>query len=117
MRVDAIVDPSTPELDPTVSGRASTRSRPISAIRVPRVAVLPVEGPLRWDGRRSADGVARRPLALVFNGEIYNYVELRQELERQHGVRFRTNGDTEVLLHALIRWGDDAFNRLNGMWG
>jgi asparagine synthase (glutamine-hydrolysing) len=54
--------------------------------------------------------------ALVFNGEIYNYVELRQELERQ-GVQFRTHGDTEVLLHALIRWGADAFDRLNGMWG
>lgn len=53
--------------------------------------------------------------ALVFNGEIYNYVELRRELETE-GVRFRTHGDTEVLLHALIRWGAEAFNRLNGMW-
>ncbi|MGE3507314.1 MAG: asparagine synthase (glutamine-hydrolyzing) [Vicinamibacterales bacterium] len=53
--------------------------------------------------------------ALVFNGEIYNYVELREELQRD-GVPFRTHGDTEVLLHALIRWGREAFNRLNGMW-
>jgi asparagine synthase (glutamine-hydrolysing) len=53
--------------------------------------------------------------ALVFNGEIYNFVELRAELEQQ-GIRFRTTGDTEVLLQAVIHWGVDAFNRLNGMW-
>ena len=53
--------------------------------------------------------------ALVFNGEIYNYVELRAELQ-QMGVEFRTTGDTEVLLESIIRWGVDAFNRFNGMW-
>ena len=53
--------------------------------------------------------------ALVFNGEIYNYLELRQELEAE-GTSFRTSGDTEVLLEALIRWRTEAFNRLNGMW-
>jgi len=52
---------------------------------------------------------------LVFNGEIYNYVELRDELTAA-GVRFRTGGDTEVLLQALIFWGTAAFERLNGMW-
>jgi asparagine synthase (glutamine-hydrolysing) len=53
--------------------------------------------------------------ALVFNGEIYNYIELREQL-KQLGATFRTNGDTEVLLEALKHWGVDAFNRLNGMW-
>jgi asparagine synthase (glutamine-hydrolysing) len=53
---------------------------------------------------------------LVFNGEIYNYVELRAELSAS-GVNFRTDGDTEVLLQALILWGPAAFARLNGMWG
>ncbi|MBU3727988.1 MAG: asparagine synthase (glutamine-hydrolyzing) [Phycisphaerales bacterium] len=52
---------------------------------------------------------------LVFNGEIYNYVELADEL-RALGVSFRTSSDTEVLLQALMRWGTDALPRLNGMW-
>ncbi len=52
---------------------------------------------------------------LVFNGEIYNYVELRQDLE-QEGVRFRTSSDTEVLLKAILRWGAEAHRRFNGMW-
>lgn len=53
--------------------------------------------------------------AVVFNGEIYNFVELRSELESL-GCHFRTRSDTEVLLHALIRWGLDAVARFNGMW-
>jgi asparagine synthase (glutamine-hydrolysing) len=52
---------------------------------------------------------------LVFNGEIYNYVELREELAAS-GIRFGTKGDTEVLLQALLLWGTAAFARLNGMW-
>src|SRR5262245_60712175 len=52
---------------------------------------------------------------LVFNGEIYNYVEIREELAA-NGVPFQTKGDTEVLLKALIMWGPAAFARLNGMW-
>jgi asparagine synthase (glutamine-hydrolysing) len=52
---------------------------------------------------------------LVFNGEIYNYVELRDEL-RQAGVSFRTEGDTEVLLAAYRRWGTDCLSHLNGMF-
>ena len=53
--------------------------------------------------------------ALVFNGEIYNYIELREELMTE-GVEFFTNSDSEVLLQALIHWGNDAIARLNGMW-
>lgn len=53
--------------------------------------------------------------ALVFNGEIYNFVELRDELERG-GVRFRSTGDTEVVLQALAHWGTSALDRLNGMF-
>ena len=52
---------------------------------------------------------------LVFNGEIYNYRELRVELEA-NGVRFKSSSDTEVLLHALAEWGATALSRLNGMW-
>src|SRR2546426_1129572 len=58
---------------------------------------------------------ARRELALIHNGEIYNYVELRQELEAE-GVEFTTSSDTEVLLAAYERWGTECLSRLNGMF-
>ena len=54
-------------------------------------------------------------LTLVFNGEIYNYLELRVELEAL-GERFRTEGDTEVLLASFRHWGMACLDRLNGMW-
>jgi asparagine synthase (glutamine-hydrolysing) len=53
---------------------------------------------------------------VVFNGEIYNFLELRRELEG-HGHVFRTNSDTEVIIHGYKQWGDDVLNRLNGMFG
>ena len=53
---------------------------------------------------------------LVFNGEIYNYRELRVELER-HGHRFYTASDTETIVHAYEQWGDDCFAKLRGMFG
>ena len=56
-----------------------------------------------------------RQLCLVFNGEIFNYIELRSEL-KSLGYRFNTNTDTEVLLNAFQHWGPASFNRLNGMW-
>ncbi len=59
----------------------------------------------------SADGRAM----LVFNGEIYNYRELREEL-RALGATFRTDGDSEVILAAWQRWGPDCLPRLNGMF-
>tara|TARA_A100001015_G_scaffold242910_1_gene277689 strand:+ start:2162 stop:4063 length:1902 start_codon:yes stop_codon:yes gene_type:complete len=52
---------------------------------------------------------------LTFNGEIYNYKELRRSLEKQ-GVKFYTNTDTEVLLHTLIIYGDNAMDQLIGMY-
>jgi asparagine synthase (glutamine-hydrolysing) len=52
---------------------------------------------------------------VVFNGEIFNHHELRRELEG-HGVRFETRCDTEVILHAFLRWGSECFSRLRGMF-
>jgi len=54
-------------------------------------------------------------LWLVFNGEIFNYVELRAELVAL-GHRFRTQSDTEVLIHAYQQWSDGCFERFNGQW-
>ncbi len=53
---------------------------------------------------------------IVFNGEVYNYRELRQLLS-QAGHAFRTMSDTEVVLHAYEEWGDDFLLRLNGIFG
>jgi asparagine synthase (glutamine-hydrolysing) len=52
---------------------------------------------------------------VVFNGEIYNYVELRQELLAE-GHRFKTQSDTEVIVHAYEQWGVDCVQRFNGMF-
>ena len=54
-------------------------------------------------------------LWLVFNGEIYNFPELREELIRT-GHTFRSHTDSEVILHAYEEWGPECVNRFNGMW-
>ena len=53
---------------------------------------------------------------VVFNGEIYNFPELRRELEAKGHV-FCTSSDTEVIVHGYKQWGDEVLNRLNGMFG
>jgi len=53
---------------------------------------------------------------VVFNGEIYNFPELRADLQ-QRGHRFRTSCDTEVMVHGYKEWGTGVFERLNGMFG
>jgi asparagine synthase (glutamine-hydrolysing) len=56
-----------------------------------------------------------RTIWIVFNGEIYNYRELRRELEAA-GHQFYTSSDTESIVHAYEQWGEDAFRRLRGMF-
>ncbi len=84
------------------SGRVGLGHRRLSIIDMSHAADQPMA---------SSDGRYR----IVFNGEIYNYIELRRELEAA-GEAFRTHSDTEVLLTALARWGEGALNRLNGMF-
>jgi asparagine synthase (glutamine-hydrolysing) len=52
---------------------------------------------------------------LIFNGEIYNYVELKKELQKKN-VHFKTNSDTEVLIKAYECWGEECVNHIDGMW-
>src|SRR5580704_727826 len=68
-------------------------------------------------------GAGRQPMSdaeesvwVVFNGEIYNFHEVRSELEA-YGHQFRTNSDTEVIVHGYKQWGDDVLSHLNGMFG
>lgn len=74
-----------------------------------RLSIIDLEGSPQ--PMHSADGRA----VIVFNGEIYNFRALRHELE-QAGARFRTDGDTEVILAAWQRWGVDCLSRLDGMF-
>jgi asparagine synthase (glutamine-hydrolysing) len=76
----------------------------------------------RWLKIQDLDERSAQPMAgpdakqwLLFNGEIYNHVALRRELEQQ-GEVFRTASDTEVALAAYRRWGCGAFARFHGMW-
>ncbi|MFZ5427659.1 MAG: asparagine synthase (glutamine-hydrolyzing) [Thermodesulfobacteriota bacterium] len=85
-----------------------------------------VNGPAGFGHRRlaiidlseRADQPMTDPLAgltLVYNGELYNFRELRRELEDE-GVSFASDGDTEVVLKAFGRWGPTCFDRFNGMF-
>src|SRR5262245_13475293 len=74
-----------------------------------RLSIIDPVGGSQPMGLRNADAW------LVFNGELYNYLELRHELE-SHGRSFTTRSDTEVVLCALSQWGEDALTRFNGQW-
>ncbi|HZD31840.1 MAG TPA: asparagine synthetase B, partial [Candidatus Angelobacter sp.] len=56
-----------------------------------------------------------RDAVIVYNGEVFNFAGLREELQRE-GVMFHTHCDTEVILQAFLRWGDASFARLRGMF-
>src|SRR5947209_6966698 len=75
-----------------------------------RLAIIDLS-PLNHQPMQSSDGL----VMLVYNGEIYNFQNLRVELEAK-GYQFRSTGDTEVLLNAYHAWGDECVGRFNGMF-
>lgn len=66
-------------------------------------------------GEQSNQPFHYQHLSLVFNGEIFNYIELRDELMKE-GYQFRTKSDTEIIPAAFLKWGEDCVNHFNGMW-
>src|SRR5262249_43376629 len=85
-----------------------------------------IDGPLGLGHRRLAiidlTDAAEQPMlspdgrfVLTYNGEVYNFLELRAELEAKGRV-FRSRSDSEVVLTAFAEWGPDAFSRFNGMF-
>jgi asparagine synthase (glutamine-hydrolysing) len=119
-----------------IAGIISTRERVDRCLLADMRDVLAHRGPDDaglWTSADGRVGLANRRLAILdlspaghmpmcdgdlcitYNGEIYNYVELRDELSR-HGHRFRTSSDTEVLLKAYRQWGLSFLTRLNGMF-
>ena len=80
------------------------------AIGMRRLSIIDLEG-----GHQPLSN-PDRSLVVVCNGEIYNFRELRRELEAL-GHRFATGSDSEVLLHGYAQWGNEVVQRLNGMFG
>jgi asparagine synthase (glutamine-hydrolysing) len=76
-----------------------------------RLAVIDIAGGAQPMSVRTAAG----DVVLVYSGEAYNFVELREELRRA-GERFQTSSDTEVVLRGYLRWGEALADRLNGMY-
>ncbi len=79
-----------------------------------RLSIIDIEHshqPLRWGPPEQPDRYA-----LTFNGEIYNYLELREELADEYGATFETEGDSEAIVAAFHHWGAEAVRRLRGMF-
>ncbi|MFZ1547715.1 MAG: N-acetylglutaminylglutamine amidotransferase, partial [Candidatus Nitrotoga sp.] len=94
---------------PDGSGQWASRGHPVSLGHL-RLAILDLS---ELGAQPLCDKATGQ--ALVFNGEIYNFRELRRELERE-GFAFRSESDTEVLLKAYLHWGEAMLNRLRGMF-
>ncbi len=81
----------------------------VASLGFRRLSIIDLERgnqPMSTDGER---------LQMVYNGEVYNFRELRDELVSA-GRSFHTTSDSEVVLHAYAHWGTDCFRRFNGMW-
>ncbi|MET0421983.1 MAG: asparagine synthase (glutamine-hydrolyzing) [Acidimicrobiia bacterium] len=109
--------PPDPELLATMTARIAHRgpdgegffSHDVASLGHRRLAVIDPDGGHQPVG--TDDGLVQ----LSYNGEVYNFRELREELVAL-GHSFMTHCDTEVVLHAYVEWGTDAVARFNGMW-
>ena len=89
--------------DEFIAGETGT-----NAVFFNRLAILDLDS-------RSDQPFEDEDFSLTFNGEIYNYTQLKYDLQ-SHGHTFHTTSDTEVLFHALKEWGTEALHRINGMF-
>ena len=90
--------------------RFPSNQRPVVGLGSRRLSILDLSAAGNMP-MLSGDGSC----CITFNGEIYNYKEIREEL-RQLGYKFRTETDTEVILQAYREWGENCLERFNGMW-
>jgi asparagine synthase (glutamine-hydrolysing) len=88
---------------------ANDQRAPGAALAMRRLSIIDLSG-----GHQPVWNEARN-VAVVFNGEVYNYRELRERLQLA-GHRFHTNSDTEILVHGWEEWGEDLLNELRGMF-
>ncbi|MGZ5395018.1 MAG: asparagine synthase (glutamine-hydrolyzing) [Mycobacterium sp.] len=89
-------------------------TQPTTVLGFNRLSIIDIahsHQPLRWGPPESPDRYV-----LVFNGEIYNYLELREQLRTEHGAVFATDGDSEAIVAAYHYWGTAALTRLRGMF-
>ncbi len=100
--VDALVHRGPDGVGVDVAGGMGLGHRRLKVIDLSEAAAQPI-----W--------LPDRSLGMVYNGEVHNYPELAAEL-RAAGLPLRADNDTEVLLWAYRLWGEDCFERLNGMW-
>ena len=106
---DAVIRRMTESLrhrGPDQQGVFCERHVALGAVRLQVIDLDGGEQPIRTE-----DGA----FTIVYNGEIYNYLEIRRELERL-GHKFRSACDTEVALRAFVQWDTDCFRRFRGMF-
>ncbi len=99
-----------PDGDGLVSCQTSGESGPLAVLGHRRLAIIDLSDRAAQPMRNESGG-----LWLTFNGEIYNFKDVRRELE-SHGRRFRSDSDTEVVLQGYEQWGDRIVDRLRGMF-
>jgi asparagine synthase (glutamine-hydrolysing) len=87
-----------------------TTSNPFLAFGHRRLSIIDLSA-----GGHQPMCVKEKKIWITYNGEIYNYIEIREELEKK-GYRFLTNSDTEVILNSYLEWGEHCINKFNGMW-